>query len=86
MVEPLRDFNGYSWTTIPQEIESIDHNLIYQNLRILVGHKFLNKWVKNDEFIIDYFYFFTFSNIAIFILYILFNSTFYSQFFSKNGI
>ena len=58
MVEPLRDFNGYSWTTIPQEIESIDHNLIYQELRILVGHKFLNKWVKNSEFIIDYFYMF----------------------------
>ena len=58
MVEPLRDFNGYSWTTIPQEIESIDHNLIYQDLRILIGHKFLNKWIKNNEFIIDYFYFF----------------------------
>ena len=58
MVEPLRDFNGYSWTTIPQEIESIEHNLVYQILRILVGHKFLNKWVKNDEFIIDYFYLF----------------------------
>lgn len=58
MVEPLRDFNGYSWTTIPQEIESIDHNLIYQELRILVGHKFLNRWVKNSEFIIDYFYMF----------------------------
>ncbi len=58
MVEPLRDFNGYSWTTIPQEIESIDHNLIYQILRILVGHKFLNKWVKNEEFIIDYYYLF----------------------------
>lgn len=58
MVEPLRDFNGYSWTTIPQEIESIDHNLIYQNLRILVGHEFLNKWIKNNEFIIDYFYLF----------------------------
>lgn len=56
MVEPLRDFNGYSWTTIPQEIESIDHNLIYQILRILVGHKFLDKWVKNKEFMIDYFY------------------------------
>lgn len=55
MVEPLRDFNGYSWTTIPQEIESIDHNLIYQNLRILVGHKFLNKWIRSNEFIIDYF-------------------------------
>ena len=55
MVEPLRDFNGYSWTTIPQEIESIDHNLIYQILRILVGHKFLNKWIRSNEFMIDYF-------------------------------
>ena len=56
IVEPLRDFNGYSWTTIPQEIESIDHNLIYQILRILVGHKFLDKWIKDNEFMIDYFY------------------------------
>ncbi len=55
MVEPLRDFNGYSWTNIPQEIESIDHNLIYQNLRIIIGYKFLDKWIKNSEFIIDYF-------------------------------
>ena len=54
-VEPLRDFNGYSWTSIPQEIESIDYNLIYQNLRIIVGYKFLNKWIKNKEYIIDYF-------------------------------
>ena len=52
MVEPLRDFNGYSWTTIPKEIESIEHNLIYQNLRILVGEKFLKKWIANSEFII----------------------------------
>lgn len=59
MVEPLRDFNGYSWTNIPQEIESIDHNLIYQNLRMIVGYKFLDKWVKNSEFIIDYFENFT---------------------------
>ena len=55
MVETLRDFNGYSWTTISQEIESIDHNLLYQNLRILIGYKFLNKWIKNNEYIIDYF-------------------------------
>lgn len=55
IVEPLRDFNGYSWTSIPREIESVDHNLLYQNLRILVGYKFLNKWIKNNEFIIDYF-------------------------------
>ena len=54
MVEPLRDFNGYSWTTIPREIESIEHNLIYQNLIILVGNKFLNNWIYNKEFVMDY--------------------------------
>ena len=42
MVEPLRDFNGFSWTSIPEEIESIDHNLIYQNLRIILGYQFLD--------------------------------------------
>lgn len=54
-VEPMRDFNGYSWTTIPREIESIYHNIVYQNIRILVGHQFLNNWIKNNEYIIDYF-------------------------------
>lgn len=54
-VEPLRDFNGYSWTNITQEIESIDHNLVYQNLRIMLGYKILNKWIKSSEFMIDYF-------------------------------
>lgn len=53
-VEPMRDFNGYSWTTIPREIESIYHNIVYQNIRILIGHQFLNDWIKNSEFIIDY--------------------------------
>ena len=53
-VEPLRDFNGYSWTTIPKEIESITHNLIYQNLLLLVGNEFMNKWTNNKEFIMDY--------------------------------
>lgn len=54
MVEPLRDFNGYSWTSIAREIESIEHNLIYQNLIILVGNKFLNKWIYNREVMLDY--------------------------------
>lgn len=53
-VEPIRDFNGYSWTTIPREIESIYHNIVYQNIRILIGYQFLNNWIKNSEFIIDY--------------------------------
>lgn len=54
-VEPLRDFNGFSWTTVPKEIESITHNLIYQNLRILLGHGFLNKWIYNNEVMLDYY-------------------------------
>ncbi len=54
-VEPIRDFNGYSWTTITQEIESTDHNLVYQNLKMIIGYKFLNKWIKSREFLIDYF-------------------------------
>ena len=58
-VEVMRDFNGYSWTTIPREIESIKHNLIYQMLRILVGNEFLNKWIYDDENIVDYLEIFT---------------------------
>ncbi len=53
-VEPMRDFNGYSWTTIPREIESIRHNIVYQNIRILVGQYFLNHWIQNKEYMIDY--------------------------------
>jgi len=53
-VEVLRDFNGWSWSTVKGEIESIEHNLIYQNLRILLGEEFLCKWIRNTEYIIDY--------------------------------
>ena len=49
----LRDFNGYSWTTVSNEMESIEHNLIFQNLRLLLGNKFLENWVENKEFIIE---------------------------------
>ena len=34
-LEVLRDFNGWSWTTIKKEIENIDANLIYQMMQIL---------------------------------------------------
>ena len=54
-VEPLRDFNGWSWLIIKKEIENISYNLIYQNLRILVGEPFLNSWIANKEYIIDYY-------------------------------
>ena len=54
-VEPMRDFNGYSWTTISREIESIYHNIVYQNIRILVDYELINNWIKNKEFIMDYY-------------------------------
>lgn len=54
MVEPLRDFNGWSWTTVSREFESIEYNLIYQVLRILAGEKLLYDWTKNGDSIIDY--------------------------------
>lgn len=55
LVEPIRDFNGFSWAVITKDIPSIEHNLLYQNLSIMVGNEFLNKWIHNNEFIMDYY-------------------------------
>lgn len=53
-VEVLRDFNGWSWTTIKTEIEDIVANLVYQTLRIMLGEEFLNNWGQDSDGIIDY--------------------------------
>ena len=53
-IEVLRDFNGWSWTTINTEIENIEANLIYQTLQILLGEEFLENWCQDNEGIIDY--------------------------------
>lgn len=55
MVEPLRDFNGWSWLITKKEIDNLSYNLIYQNLRILIGNDFLLKWIENKEYIINYY-------------------------------
>ena len=55
MVEPLRDFNGFSWNIVTKEIEDISCNLIYQNIIFLLGNKFVDKWVNNYNSLIDYF-------------------------------
>lgn len=52
--EALRDFNGWSWTTINKEIENIEANLVYQTLQILLGEEFLDNWCKDKDGIIDY--------------------------------
>ena len=52
--EVLRDFNGWSWTTINKEIENIEANLIYQILQIQLGEEFLDNWCEDRDGIIDY--------------------------------
>lgn len=52
--EVLRDFNGWSWTTINKEIENIEANLVYQTLQILLGEEFLDNWCEDKDGIIDY--------------------------------
>ena len=54
-VEVLRDFNGWSWTTVKEELENIDANLLYQMLQILFGRDFLDNWNKDEDGKIDYF-------------------------------
>ena len=52
--EVLRDFNGWSWTTIKKEIENIIANLVYQSLQIILGEDFIEDWTNDNEGIIDY--------------------------------
>ena len=54
-VEVLRDFNGWSWTTIKQEIENIKANLVYQSLQLLFGEEFMLNWTLDTDGIIGYF-------------------------------
>lgn len=46
--EILRDFNGWSWDIDTRDIEHYSYNLLYQNLRILVGERFFYQW-RNDQ-------------------------------------
>ena len=52
--EVIRDFNGWSWATIKNEIENIEVNLIYQILQITLGEEFLENWCEDKDGIIDY--------------------------------
>lgn len=55
IVEPLRDFNGFSWNIILKDIEDLDYNLMYQDMILLVGNEFLNRWVSQYDTQVDYF-------------------------------
>ena len=45
--EIIRDFDAWSWNIQKDEITSIETNLIYQNLQILLGYKKLNELLEN---------------------------------------
>ena len=45
--EIIRDFDAWSWNIQVDEIISIETNLIYQNLQILLGYKKLNELIEN---------------------------------------
>ena len=53
--EPLRDFNGFSWNVVTKDIQNIAYNLIYQDLILVKENDFIEEWVNNNSFIIDYF-------------------------------
>ena len=53
-VEPLRDFNGFSWNVISKDIENLYCNLIYQNLIILNGNKFFEQWANKSKITLNY--------------------------------
>lgn len=52
-IEVLRDFNGWNWNAINNEIPEITTNLIYQNLIYLLGIDFIKDWIHTEE-VVDY--------------------------------
>lgn len=53
-LEMIRDFDGWSWSCNTEEIEDITYQMLYQNLRILAGNEFLENWISNEQYVIDY--------------------------------
>ena len=45
--EIIRDFDGWTWNILPSEIENHTYNLVYQNIRILLGNEFLQNCINN---------------------------------------
>lgn len=47
--EILRDFDGWTWNIVQEEIENYVYNILYQNIKILLGNSFLKTAMKPDE-------------------------------------
>ena len=48
-IEVLSDFNGWSWDINSKFKNSIEDNLIYQNLIILFGINFMDEWMSRSD-------------------------------------
>lgn len=47
--EVIRDFDGWSWGITPSQILNKNVNIIYQNLLMLLGNSFIQKWITGIE-------------------------------------
>lgn len=45
--EIIRDFDGWAWNISRNEIENYIYNLVYQNIKILLGDKFIQETISN---------------------------------------
>ncbi|MBP3255954.1 MAG: hypothetical protein J6M60_05650 [Clostridia bacterium] len=47
--EVIRDFDGWSWGITPSQMINKNVNIIYQNMLILLGNSFIQKWITGKE-------------------------------------
>ena len=47
--EVIRDFNGWSWDILTKEITNINYNIIYQDIIILLGNRFIYDWTNRNR-------------------------------------
>ena len=45
--ELIRDFDGWAWNIVSGDIENYTYNLVYQNLKILLGKEFIINSIQN---------------------------------------
>lgn len=48
-VEVIRDFNGWSWDCVVNEIDNIKYNVIYQSLLLICGAKLIYATINNGK-------------------------------------
>ena len=53
IVEPLRDFNGFSWNVVSKDIEDINCNIIYQDMIFLMGNEFWKNQIEQINVLPD---------------------------------